>query len=151
MVYLDYEIYKTKYLDLQEQFNEILLEKEFLITKTMPKAIRYDKDITTTGVPDDNPLETYVEKLEDSKIDERLDMIRGLIDDRKRLLDLKEIELRASQDKFDKLYVYRFLNGYGIGRICKLMCYSRSQVYKMLNIIQKKCKMKQNATKCENS
>lgn len=140
MVYLDYEIYKTKYLDLQEQFNEILLEKEFLITKTMPKAIRYDKDITTTGVPDDNPLETYVEKLEDSKIDERLDMIRGLIDDRKRLLELKEIELRASQDLYDKVYRMKYLDGYGINRIAKILHYSRAQIYRIYGEINKKCK-----------
>ena len=138
MIYLEYESYKRKYLDLQEQFNEFLLEKERILTKTMPKAIRYDKDLTTTGVPDDNPLESYVMELERSKVDVHLDHIRKLLEDRKMLLDAKEKELRASFNQYDRVYTMRYLDGYGIKRICTEMNFSRAQIYRILDEIKKK-------------
>lgn len=138
MIYLEYESYKRKYLDLQEQFNHFLLEKERILTKTLPKAIRYDKDLTTTGVPDDNPLESYVMELERSKVDIHLDQIRGILEDRKMLLDAKEKELRASHNQYDRVYTMRYLDGLGIKRICIDMNYSRAQVYRILDEIKKK-------------
>ena len=138
MIYLEYESYKRKYLDLQEQFNEFLLEKERILTKTLPKAIRYDKDLTTTGVPDDNPLESYVMELERSKVDVHLDHIRKLLEDRKMLLDAKEKELRTSYNQYDRVYTMRYLDGYGIKRICTEMNFSRAQIYRILDEIKKK-------------
>ena len=90
MIYIEYEQYRATYLRLQEAFNHYLTEKERLITRTLPNAVRYDKDITSKGTPDTNPLESYVISLEETKVDENLGRIRSLLDDRKRLLDLKE-------------------------------------------------------------
>ena len=60
--YLEYECIKAKFVDLQEQFAKVLLEKERLFTRTLPSAIRYDKD-KVQCMPDDNPLERYTTEL----------------------------------------------------------------------------------------
>ena len=145
MIYIEYESYRLKYLELQEQFNRILTEKERLFTKTLPNAIRYDKEHVQCS-PDTNTLEEYVINLDEKKIDESLARLRQLLEDRGKLLELKEQELRKSQDKDDRVYCLKYLDGYGINKICKIMSYSRSQIYKILNRISKRCKMRQNET-----
>ena len=104
MVYLEYEMYKTKYLDLQCQFDIALTEKE--------KLLEYDESLNT---------------------------LRQLLEDRKLLLEMKETELRKSQDRYDKIYVYRFVDGYGINKVARTLNYSKSQVYRILDQIQKRC------------
>lgn len=138
MIYIEYEQYRCKYLDLQEQFNHFLTEKERILTKTLPNAIRYDKDKTSSSL-DGNPLEDYVIELEESKVDESLDRIRQLLEDRERLLHLKEKELRMSQDAYDRIYRMKYLDCMGINKIAKIMHYSRSQVYRILENIKKRC------------
>ena len=138
MIYLDYEECKIKYAQLQIQFNQVLTEKERLFTRTLPNAIRYDKDHVQSS-PDSNVLEDYVVALEESKIDESLGRLRQLLEDRERLLELKEKELRKSRDKDDKIYRFRFLDGYGINKIARTLNYSKSQVYRILSQIEKRC------------
>lgn len=138
MIYIEYEQYRCKYLDLQEQFNHFLTEKERILTRTLPNAIRYDKDKTSSSL-DGNPLEDYVIELEESKVDESLDRIRQLLEDRERLLQLKEKELRMSQDVYDRIYRMKYLDCMGINKIAKIMHYSRSQVYRILENIKKRC------------
>ena len=131
MIYPDYEKTKWKYNHLQEIFASILLEKEGLFTKALPNAIRYDKDRVQTTI-DANPLEEYVISVEDKGIDDRLDDLRQRISDWEILLEFKERQLRKSPDRWDRIYVLRFLDGCSVKKICKIMNYSRSQVYKIL-------------------
>ena len=89
MIYLEYEEYRAKFLDLQEQFNHILTEKERLFTRALPNAIRYDKEhVQCTN--DSNPLEDYACALDEKRIDEHLGRLRQLLEDRERLLKMKE-------------------------------------------------------------
>lgn len=140
MIYLEYELYKAKYLDALEVLNEYLSEKERIITKTMPNAIRYDKDITTTGVPDETPLESYIIELEKSQIDKKLAIWRDIVEGRKRLLECKREELMQSQALCDKVYRMKYFDGYGINKIAKILHYSRAQIYRIYGDISKKCK-----------
>ena len=55
------------------------------------------------------------------------------------LLRLKEKELRSSPVISDKVYLYRYVDGYRIGKIACLINYSKSQVYRILKQIDKKC------------
>ena len=137
MIYPEYEQYKARYNDLQNIFASFLLEKESLFTKTLPNAIRYDKDRVQSSI-DGNMLESYVIKLEDSRIDEKLDHVRQTLKDWEILLDAKERDLRKSQDKYDRIYTFKYLDGYGIKKICKIMNYSRAQTYRMIGQIEKK-------------
>ena len=135
MIYMEYDLCKSKYIELQKKFDSVLTEKERLFTKTQPKAIVYDKDHVQTS-HDVNIVEEYVVALEKGQIDDKLNNLRALLDDRWKLLMLKEIELRKSQCKEDKIYTYRYLDGYNIGRIAKILNYSKSQVYRILQEIK---------------
>ena len=144
MVYPEYEEYKRKYQFFLNRFNQILSKKEDMLLKTLPSAIRYDKDHVQSS-PSSNVLDEYVIALDESQIDSELAKVRELIEDRGRLLDLKEKQLRDSGEINDRIYVMKYLDGYGIGKIAKVLNYSRSQVYRVLDKISKRCdKMRQN-------
>lgn len=141
--YLEYERIKDRYNNFQALFAQVLLEKERLLTKTLPNAIRYDREKVLVSV-DGNPLENYMIAVEDEGLEEKLSQYRQNLKDWRVLLEIKEGELRKSQEKTDKIYVMRCIDGYGINRIAKIMSYSKSQVYRILDKIYKRCdKMRQ--------
>ena len=135
MLYLEYETYKRKYHAIQNEYNAILTEKEGLFTKTQAKAIRYDKERVQSSVGG-NGFDEYLIAVEQKKIDERLTVARQLLEDRERLLRLKEIELRQSHDRMDLIYTMRYVDGKKPHVIAKALNYSNSQVYRILDKIK---------------
>ena len=49
MLYIEYEIYKNKYYEVQRKYNDILNEKEVLFARTQPKATQITGEKTTGG------------------------------------------------------------------------------------------------------
>lgn len=137
MLYLEYERAKANFRSAQVMFEEALLEKERLFTITQPKAITYDKDVIQTS-PCGDVLDRYVIALEDEHIEEKLRPFRELVMNRESLLDVKERELRKSVDIFDRIYTYRYLDGMSIKGIAKILNFSKSQIYRKLQSIQRK-------------
>lgn len=146
MIYLEYEQYRAKYHEIQKLYNRIIEEQENLFTKTQPNAIRYDKDNVQGGFPVNN-LDEYLIAKEKKQIDKRLNETRQLLDDRERLLRLKEKELRESRDIINKIYVLKYIDGMHPSKIADNLNYSRSQVYRILNSIQSA--IRKDATKCD--
>lgn len=136
-VFIDYEIYKRKYLEIQEKYNAILIEKESLFTKTQPNAIRYDKEQVKGGKLGCNGFDAYLIAKEQAKIDERLIEARQLLEDREKLLLLKERDLRASKDIKDIVYRMKYLDGIKPNVISRCLNYSESQIYRFLDKIQR--------------
>lgn len=128
MIYREYEVCKSKYRELQRNFDAVLTEKERLFVKTQPKAIVYNKDKVQSG-HDVNVLEDYVTSCED--IDKQLNELRRLLDDRWMLLKVKEEELRRSQDKKDKVYVLLYLDCISIRKVAETLNYSKTQVQRI--------------------
>lgn len=137
MVFIEYEYQKNKYDELQNIYNDILEEQERLFTKTQPNAIRYDKEHVMGGMID-NSLEEYIIAKDKKKIDERLKVAEKLLQNREKLLKIKERELRESRDKIDKIYVCKYLEGMHPDKIANALNYSKSQVYRILQKIQSK-------------
>jgi len=131
-----YEEFKNKYLDTQKKFNEILQEKEYLFAKTQPKSPNWDK-IGENGNQINNKFDDYLVAKESKRIDERLSEIKSILDDRERLLSLKEQEIRNSKNHVDKIYKMKYVDRLNISRIVKASNYSRSQVYRILDDIKK--------------
>ena len=140
-VYIVYEDFKNKYFESQNKYDEILREKEYLFSKTQPKAARTDKIIiagTKTNVFDE-----YLVVKEKKRIDQRLEEIKAIVEDRSKLLKLKEVELRHSKNIWDKIYTMRYLDNLNIQKIAFILNYSQSQVYRKLE------KIRRNKLRCE--
>lgn len=146
MVFLDYEREKIKYYKAQEWFDEALNEQERLITRTMPSAIRYNKPVVQSS-PDGNVMDDYVIAMEEKRIKRKIAHRRQLLEDRERLLSIKEKELRKSHDKMDIVYVNWKIDGHSPEEISEGLHYSKSQVYRMIGGI--KSAIRKDATKCE--
>lgn len=131
MIYLEYEATKQRYGEIKAKFESVLREKEELFTRTLPSAIKYDKDQVQVS-RNENSLEEYMIQCEQKHIEERLASLRQLLDDWSRLVMLKEIELRKSPCIEDKIYTFRFLDGMSMKQIGKILNYSKSQVYRLV-------------------
>lgn len=139
MIYLEYEAYKQRFRESQRIFNDLLLEKERLFTQALPGAIRYDKDKVQTSI-ESTALESYVIALDEKEIDSKLEELRQMLSDRELSMRLKEMELRRSNDLYDKIYVSKFLDGYSVNYTSKRINYSRRQTYRLYNDIIKSLK-----------
>ena len=136
MIYLEYEAYKQRFRESQRIFNDLLLEKERLFTQALPGAIRYDKDKVQTSI-ESTALESYVIALDEEEIDTKIAELRQLLSDQEMLVRLKEVELRRSNDLFDKVYVSKFLDRYSVNYTAKKVNYSRAHVYRIFTEIKK--------------
>ena len=139
MLYIEYEEYKSKYNEAQRSYNDILNEKEELFARTQPKATQIKGD-KTTGGKHNNTFDDYLIQKERKNIDKRLAEIKSILDDRERLVKLKEMELRASNNPYDKIYRCRCIDKLTIEKTARISNYSRSQVFNILKEIRSKLK-----------
>ena len=143
MVFLEYESLKTRFINAQRLFNDVLLEQERIFSKTQPNAISYDKDnVKSSGCT--NKLDEYIIEKEEKQIDEKLNCLRQILEDRQMLLNLKEEELKKSSELYDKIYCYRYLDGLKPHKIAQIYHYSDAQIYRIINKIDN---MRENDTK----
>jgi hypothetical protein len=146
MLYEEYEVHKNKYYEAQKKYDDILSEKEVLFVKTLTKATTYDKEVVSGGKPS-NTFDEYLIAKEKKQIDERLEEARSILEDRTKLLKLKEEELRLSNNPYDKIYIYRFIDRLKVYKISRLVGYGEAQIYRILKIIRKNVKMIENDRK----
>lgn len=137
MLFVEYERCKDIYIELQAKYEAVMLEKERLFTRVMPNAINYDKEDIQTSISS-NMLDEYILALERNKVDERLESIKSMLADRQRLLSMKEQALRKSPDKYDRLYVMRYLDGMSVRQMTRRMHLSKTQIYRILDEIRQK-------------
>jgi len=139
MLYIEYEEYKNKYYEVQRKYNDILNEKEELFAITQPKATQITGE-KTAGGKHENLFDEYLIQKEKKNIDKRLKEVKSILDDRERLVKLKEQELRASNNPHDKIYRCRYIDRLTIEKTARISNYSRSQVFNILNKIKKNIK-----------
>lgn len=144
--YIDYENYLVRYERIQRAFIGVLLEKEKLLTRTLPCAIRYDKDKVQNTI-DDNPLEDYIISVEENELDVKIERLRRHLDDWRVLMDVKEQELRKSQVLIDRVYVMKHLDGLSVNKICRILHYEKTRIYELLTEIAKNGKERKKTEK----
>ena len=133
-VYIVYEDFKNKYFESQNKYDEILREKEYLFSKTQPKAARTDK-IIIAGTKS-NVFDEYLIVKEKKRIDQRLEEIKAIVEDRAKLLKLKEVELRHSKNIWDRIYTLRYLDNLHVKEIAMVLNYSKIQIYRKISVIK---------------
>lgn len=146
MLYEEYELYKNKYYEAQKKYNEILSEKEELFARTQPKSTSYDKEFVNGGKPSNN-FDNYLVKKEKKQIDQRLEEARSILEDRKKLLELKEEELRLSKNWLDIIYIYYYIEKLSARKIEKRIPFSKTEICRKLKIIRENINLGQKGTK----
>lgn len=139
MQYLSYAMTKAQYTQTQSTFEEILNEKERLFARTQPKAETYDKERVSASVSN-SAFDDYIIAKESKQIDNRLNEVKSLLDDRGRLLALKENELRHSKEVLDKVYCLKYLDKNRPYLIAYKLNFSERQIYRFLGVIEKSLK-----------
>ena len=135
-MYKEYLVYKKKCETAQKIYDNIVSEKEELFISTQPKAVTYDTEKVAGGTPS-NVFDDYLIQQEFKQLDERLNIARSILEDRIRLLKLKEEQLRQSTHPHDKVFVCKCLDNKKVYKIAKEVGYSEVQVYRILKIIRK--------------
>jgi hypothetical protein len=110
VIYLDYEQYKRKYLDTQKSLDSKLSEKEQMLQKGDSESLK--------------------------QIDETIDGLKAALDDRGMLLKQKERELFESNNPDDIAYRLRYIEKMKVKRISRIIHYSDTQTYRILQNIQ---------------
>lgn len=136
-LYLEYESYKTKLHKAQKNYDKILCRKEELFRMTQPSPPNMEGERVTGGEAG-NSFDTYLILKEKEKIDERLEEAKSILDGRKLLLETKREELKTSNNPYDKVYYYRFIEKWKVKQISKKMAYSEPQVYRMQKSIRER-------------
>lgn len=107
MVYKDYDRFKKKYHEAQNTLDSLLVKKESTENKRQLRQIN--------------------QKIRDAQ---------SLLSEREELLNLKEQELKNSNEPTDRVYYYRYIEKLNVKRISKKVHYSETQVYRFLTTIR---------------
>lgn len=145
MVFLIYEDYLQRYIEAEKMQHDLMLFQEELFHRTQPKALTYDADRVDGGMYSDK-MEEYMYTKEKHNLDQRLLEANKMVEARLSCLKAKEAELRQSKALYDRIYVLRYLEHVRVFLIARKLNYSESQIYRILNKMDKKLK---HAKKCE--
>lgn len=145
MLYLDYEREWQLYQIDHQRCENIITEMERLFDRTQPKGVQFDKEKVQVSHTGDQFAEYLIEK-ERKSLDHRLEMAQAIMAKRKRLLESREEQLRASKALYDRIYCMRFLDHMKVSEIAIKVSYSESQVYRIMERI---IETAEHARKCE--
>lgn len=135
MVYVQYERMKLKYLIAQNNYEELVKEKEDLFAETQPKGQAYDQDRVSGGQAG-NKFDSYVIRKDETRIEERLEEARTIVKDRKLLLEMKRHELEESEDVTDKAYYLKYIKRKKVKEISEIIGYGPAQTNRILKQIR---------------
>lgn len=134
-----YEIL-NKYKNAVKKYDNLLEKKARLILNMQPKGTDYSKE-SISGGSTFNKFDDFVIKLE--KLDPDLQNARNEKDIQEYFLKKKELELKDSNEILDKIYYLKYIKRLKVKYIAINVSYSKMQVYRKLEIIEK---MLQNVT-----
>lgn len=135
MVYVQYERIKIRYLISQNNYEELIKDKEDLFATTQPKTQKYDQD-RVSGGQSDNVFDRYLSRKQEIFLEERLEEARTIVEDRRRLLEMKREELECSEDAADRVYYLRFIKRAKTKEISDQIGYSIAQTNRILKDIR---------------
>ena len=117
-------------------YTELLAQKEQLFSRTQPQGITYDKDKVDVS-PNGTPFDSYIAVMEQTKLDQRIETARSIMQGYKEVLQEREKALRHSKDIDDRIFRMRYIDHMKPRSICGHVHYSRSEVYRRLSNIEK--------------
>lgn len=140
-MYLEYHELLKKYKDAERRYNESLEERSKLILAVMPKATQAKEVMTSGGyASSDLKLINYTSEID--RVDNLINQSRNTRDMLNYELKKKLIKMREEGDIYDKIYIYRWIEGRKPKYFYKLIGYSLSRTYDYID--EMKIKLYQN-------
>lgn len=133
-IFVSFELLRQKYSEIQQTLTDTITEKEKLFSKTQPKSPNWNKMPSSS---DANKFDSYLIAKEKAKIDERIEEMQQILEERRNLLKIRERDLYESKDLFDKAYRMRYLETKPVPELVRKLHTSRTQVYRILKFIKK--------------
>lgn len=130
----EYEAIKIETNKARRKFENLLDKKAEYFYKTQPQSGDTEEQADTKS--NSSKQLNYTLLLE--KIEKKIDNQRELLKNREERLKLKEIELRASKEILDRVYVYCYLDHLKVSKFYRLIGYSKAQVYRKIEEIKQK-------------
>ena len=127
-MYLEYHDLLKKYKDASKRYNESLEERSKLISSVMLKASQY-KEVVIFGAntSSDSNLIDYTSEIDE--VDKLINQSRNTRDMLNYELKKKEKEMRETGDVYDKIYVFKWIEGRKPRHFNKLIGFSLSRTY----------------------
>lgn len=136
-LFIEYELLKRECKLAKREYDKALEKKAEYYYSVLPGASDTSKELIKIECTNDKFL-NYTIRIQE--IDSEIDVRKNLYGNLSYRLKLKEIELRNSKELLDKIYTYRYLDRYKVNKIARLVEYSRAQLYRKLDEIDKKVK-----------
>lgn len=145
-LFIQYHELKKNYKKSDREYNKSLDKLEECLYSVLPGGSDPSKEALGGGTSN-KPL-AYTIKVD--AISNEVQINRNLRDLDAYRLKKKLIELRNSKEILDKIYVYHYIDHVSVRKFCKLLNYSKSQIYRKIDEIEEKIKenekMGQNGT-----
>ena len=127
-MYLEYHELLKQYKDASRRYNESLEERSKLILSVLPKATKAKQIMITGGnTSSDSNLIDYTSEIDE--IDRLINQSRNTRDMLNYELKKKEKEMRETGDVYDKIYVFKWIEGRKPRHFNKIIGFSLSRTY----------------------
>lgn len=133
-LFVEYEAVKVETNKARRKFENLLDKKAEYFYKTQPQSGDTEEQADTKS--NSSKQLNYTLLLE--KIEKKIDNQRELLKNREERLKFKEIELRASKEILDRVYVYCYIEKKSPSKIYRLIPCSRSNAYNYKEKIEEK-------------
>lgn len=151
-MYLEYNELLKKLKNAERNYNKALEKKSELILSVMPGAVKVKEIMTSGNTSSDTNLVKYTSEIDE--VDKLINQSRNTRDMLNYELKKKLNQMRESEDVYDKIYIYRWIEHRSVYKFNRLLGYSVRQVYRYIDEMKEKLyskneKMAQNGTKLD--
>lgn len=131
MYYLEYHELLKKYKEAEKTYYDALDKKSKLLYNVTPHSIEIKEVVNhLSNSYSDDKLINYASEI--FEVDNLINSSRNNKDVLEYELKKKYIQLKASNDKYDKIYFYKWIEHKSVYKFYKLIGYSVRQTYNLI-------------------
>lgn len=135
-MYIEYHEILKKLKKAERNYNEALEKKSELILSVMPRAIKAKEVMTSGKTSSDINLVNYTSEIDE--VDKLINQSRNTRDMLNYELKKKLNQMRESEDVYNKIYIYRWIEHKSVYKFNRLLGYSVRQVYNYIGEMKEK-------------
>ena len=135
-MYIEYHELLKKLKKAERNYNEALEKKSELILSVMPGAVKVKDVMTSNNTSSDINLINYTSEIDE--VDKLINQSRNTRDMLNYELKKKLNQMRESEDVYDKIYIYRWIEHKSVYKFNRLLGYSVRQIYNYISEMKNK-------------